>query len=141
MSLYAPHQVAEAKAAITLSRVVAETTKLTRAGTNRWIAVCPFHGEKTPSLSVYDDHFHCFGCNAHGDAVAWLMKARKMTFCAAMLHLGATPEGGRPQAVQTTPDAASAGTQRHAGRSTARMDRGHPSPRHPRRALFQEPWP
>jgi hypothetical protein len=103
MSLYAHHQVAEAKAAVTLSRIVGETTKLTKAGPNRWVAECPFHGEKTPSLSVYADHFHCFGCNAHGDAVAWLMKARKMTFCAAMAHLGATPAGGRPQAIQPPP--------------------------------------
>jgi CHC2 zinc finger/Toprim domain len=35
--------------------------------------VCPFHSEKTPSLHIYADHFHCFGCGAHGDRVDWLM--------------------------------------------------------------------
>jgi CHC2 zinc finger len=35
--------------------------------------VCPtFHSEKTPSLHVYADHFHCFGCGAHGDRIDWL---------------------------------------------------------------------
>lgn len=34
---------------------------------------CPFHDDSTPSLHVYNDHFHCFGCGAHGDAVDWLM--------------------------------------------------------------------
>ena len=34
---------------------------------------CPFHADSTPSLHVYPDHFHCFGCGAHGDSVDWLM--------------------------------------------------------------------
>jgi flavodoxin len=28
---------------------------------------CLFHAEKTPSMKVYNDHFHCFGCGKHGD--------------------------------------------------------------------------
>lgn len=35
---------------------------------------CPFHGEKTPSLHVYDDSWHCFGCGEHGDAVDLVMR-------------------------------------------------------------------
>jgi len=34
---------------------------------------CPFHDDSTPSLHIYTDHFHCFGCGAHGDAIDWLM--------------------------------------------------------------------
>jgi CHC2 zinc finger/Toprim domain len=34
---------------------------------------CPFHADNTPSLHVYADHFHCFGCGAHGDHADWLM--------------------------------------------------------------------
>ena len=34
---------------------------------------CPFHDDRTPSLTIYHDHFHCFGCGAHGDHVDWLM--------------------------------------------------------------------
>jgi DNA polymerase family A/CHC2 zinc finger len=34
---------------------------------------CPFHADSTPSLHIYPDHFHCFGCGAHGDHVDWLM--------------------------------------------------------------------
>ena len=30
---------------------------------------CPFHEDHIPSLRLYDDHFYCFGCHAHGDAV------------------------------------------------------------------------
>ena len=37
--------------------------EVNRAG----FAVCPFHTDNDPSLKVYDDHYHCFGCGAHGD--------------------------------------------------------------------------
>lgn len=30
---------------------------------------CPSHEDRVPSLKLYDDHFHCFGCGAHGDVV------------------------------------------------------------------------
>ena len=30
---------------------------------------CPFHDDRTPSLKLYDDHYHCFGCQATGDVI------------------------------------------------------------------------
>ena len=33
------------------------------------IACCPFHKEDTPSFRVYKDHYHCYGCGAHGDVI------------------------------------------------------------------------
>jgi DNA polymerase I-like protein with 3'-5' exonuclease and polymerase domains len=33
---------------------------------------CPFHEDDTPSLHVYRDHYHCFGCGAHGGHLDWL---------------------------------------------------------------------
>jgi hypothetical protein len=39
---------------------------------------CPFHADSTPSLHLYDDHFHCFGCGAHGDHIDWLMMVEGM---------------------------------------------------------------
>ena len=39
---------------------------------------CPFHADSTPSLHIYPDHFHCFGCGAHGDHVDWLMMIEGM---------------------------------------------------------------
>ncbi len=47
----------------------------------RTMAVCPFHDDKTPSLLIDSSreqgrqHFHCFSCGAHGDAID-LVKAR-----------------------------------------------------------------
>ena len=41
-----------------------------RYGTvRRGFMLCPFHEDRVPSLKLYDDHFHCFGCGAHGDVV------------------------------------------------------------------------
>ena len=30
---------------------------------------CPFHGDHTPSMKLYEDHFYCFGCGKHGDVI------------------------------------------------------------------------
>lgn len=30
---------------------------------------CPFHDDHNPSLRLYEDHYYCFGCHSHGDAV------------------------------------------------------------------------
>ena len=30
---------------------------------------CPFHNDRTPSMKIYQDHFHCFGCGEHGDVI------------------------------------------------------------------------
>lgn len=38
--------------------------KVNRSG----MAVCPFHNDKNPSMKV-DKRFHCFACQADGDAV------------------------------------------------------------------------
>jgi hypothetical protein len=40
---------------------------------------CPFHDDSTPSLEIYNDHFHCFGCGAHGDAISWLTEAEGLS--------------------------------------------------------------
>ena len=31
------------------------------------MACCPFHDDRTPSMKLYPDHFHCFGCGQAGD--------------------------------------------------------------------------
>ena len=90
-----PHFRVEAdrlKAAVSIALVIGETMPLTRTG-RTLTALCPFHGEKTPSFHVYTDgHYHCFGCGAHGDVFSWLMQARGMSFREAVEYL----QGARP---------------------------------------------
>ena len=40
---------------------------------------CPFHAEKTPSMRIYQDGYHCFGCGAHGDAVDYVAQVMGLT--------------------------------------------------------------
>ena len=47
----------------------------------------PFHAEKTPSFYVYEDGYHCFGCGAHGDAIAFVMQADGVDMAAAVASL------------------------------------------------------
>ena len=42
---------------------------VTRSG----MIACPFHNDKTPSMKV-DRRFHCFGCQADGDAVDFVSR-------------------------------------------------------------------
>lgn len=46
---------------------------LKRAGKS-WVALCPFHKEKTPSFGVVEskDFWYCQGCGAGGDAVGFV---------------------------------------------------------------------
>jgi len=38
---------------------------------NNYVALCPFHNEKSPSFYIYTsgNNYHCFGCGAHGDII------------------------------------------------------------------------
>jgi len=58
---------------------------------------CPFHDDSTPSLHVYDDHFHCYGCGAHGDAIDWLMIVEGLDRDAALLLLEHGPLNPTPR--------------------------------------------
>ena len=33
------------------------------------MVLCPFHRERHPSCKLYEDHYYCFGCQAHGDVI------------------------------------------------------------------------
>ncbi|MFM7414955.1 MAG: DNA primase [Alphaproteobacteria bacterium] len=76
----------ELRARTPLPGLIGRKTRLLKSGRN-WKGCCPFHGEKTPSFYVYDDHFHCFGCGAHGDAVTFVMRADGAQFMEAVERL------------------------------------------------------
>jgi DNA primase catalytic core len=45
---------------------------------------CPVHGERTPSCKVYQDHFHCFGCGVHMDAIGFVQHMEGCDFWGAL---------------------------------------------------------
>lgn len=65
--------------------LVSEHLALRRVGT-RWVGLCPFHGEKTPSFSVNAEAglYYCFGCQAKGDAITFVREIEHLDFAAAV---------------------------------------------------------
>src|SRR5271169_4749459 len=78
----------ELKARTPLVSLIARRVALKRSGRD-WKGCCPFHGEKTPSFTVYHDHFHCYGCGAHGDAIGFTMRCEGLDFGEAVERLAA----------------------------------------------------
>ena len=56
---------------------------------NTSVGLCPFHNEKTPSFTVYNDtqSFYCFGCGAGGDAVTFIKKIENLDYMDAVKAL------------------------------------------------------
>ncbi len=86
-----PQWLDELRARTTLSTLVGQSVKLTKAG-REYKGCCPFHNEKTPSFYVNDEKgfYHCFGCSAHGDAIRWMTDQRGLAFMDAVKELAAT---------------------------------------------------
>ena len=93
------HDVDAIKRAHPLAQVVSSSgVRLTRSGPSSLKGCCPFHDDKRPSLIVdeRDDHFHCYGCRAHGDVISWVMRREGIGFTAACDLLSEQPARPRP---------------------------------------------
>lgn len=78
-------RVARTKEAISIDQVVGLYVPLRLSGAKR-IGRCPFHEDRTPSLVCFPQTrtFHCFGCGAHGDALAFLGRYLNLSFLEAL---------------------------------------------------------
>jgi len=78
---------------ITPSEVIGRYIELNKDGAE-YSACCPFHGDSTPSFKVNDKKgfYHCFGCAAHGDPIAFVMEYRGISFREAVNEI----TGGQP---------------------------------------------
>lgn len=83
--MYTPDSLQELKLRIDIGEVISPYVNLQRQGSASK-GLCPFHDEKSPSFVVQKGakHYHCFGCGAHGDAIAFLMLYCKMSFSEAV---------------------------------------------------------
>ncbi|MCH7508653.1 MAG: DNA primase [Proteobacteria bacterium] len=84
--------------------------QLKKAG-REYKACCPFHDEKTPSFTVSQakQFYHCFGCNAHGTALGFIMEYDRLEFVEAVETLAASmgmevPHESGPSAPRRDPD-------------------------------------
>lgn len=71
-----------------LVSIIGRHTTLKRSG-NEFRGCCPFHGEKTPSFYVnpQKNMYHCFGCQAGGNALGFLRDYENLTFMEAVKEL------------------------------------------------------
>lgn len=69
-------------------KIIGEYVDLKRSGV-RYLGLCPFHGEKTPSFSVHgaQQFYYCFGCAESGDVFSFLMKYHNYDFPTALRYL------------------------------------------------------
>lgn len=81
-------QVAEIKSRVDIAQIIGEKIALKQRG-HRFLGLCPFHSEKTPSFTVSPEMgiFKCFGCGAVGDVFTFLEKHDGMTFVEALEFL------------------------------------------------------
>lgn len=88
MPMYRQESIDEVRDATDIVDLISEYVTLKRSGKN-FMGLCPFHSEKTPSFSVNREKrmYHCFGCQAGGDAIAFLMEHEGLDFVDALEKL------------------------------------------------------
>jgi len=76
------------KQAVDVLDLIGSAVPLKRIGT-RYVGLCPFHREKTPSFQVdaAAGLFYCFGCGAGGDVITFTMRHWNLTFPEAVKYL------------------------------------------------------
>ena len=78
------------KSSIDIVKVAGEYVRLKRVGaTGRYLGLCPFHQEKTPSFNVNQPRqfYKCFGCGVGGDVFKFVMQIEGLTFSEALTQL------------------------------------------------------
>ncbi len=80
--------VAQVRAATDIVALIGEHAALKRQG-QRWVGLCPFHTEKTPSFSVNAEEgfYYCFGCQKSGDAITFVRETEHLDFVEAVRRL------------------------------------------------------
>src|ERR1700690_4327846 len=76
------------RAASDIVDVIGAYVPLKKAGAN-FVALCPFHKEKSPSFNVNPQKqiFHCFGCHKGGNVFTFVKEFENLTFPEAVRRL------------------------------------------------------
>src|SRR5580658_2179999 len=85
---FSPQTLEQIRAASDIVEVIGSYLPLKRAGAN-FLALCPFHKEKTPSFNVHPQKqiFHCFGCHKGGDVFTFVKEYENIDFPEAVRRL------------------------------------------------------
>src|SRR5438477_9459713 len=81
--------VEQLKSSVQIETVIGEYVRLRKSGVNRYVGLCPFHSEKTGSFTVHAarQFYYCFGCQAKGDVVNFVMEMEHVSFYEALKSL------------------------------------------------------
>lgn len=80
--------VEQIKQVASIVEIASQYTSLKKRG-RRFVGLCPFHSEKTPSFTVDDERqlYHCFGCGAGGDIFTLVMEKEDLSFPESVRYL------------------------------------------------------
>jgi len=86
--LIPPATLEQIRAASDIVEIIGGYFPLKRAGAN-FVALCPFHREKSPSFNVnpHKQIFHCFGCHKGGDVFTFVQEYEHIPFMDAVRRL------------------------------------------------------
>lgn len=85
VALISDDSLERVKQAADIVEVISAHTDLRRQG-SRWVGLCPFHEERTPSFSVDagEKLYHCFGCGVGGDTIKFVEEKEGLGFAEAV---------------------------------------------------------
>ncbi len=80
--------IEQIRQAVDIVQIMGEYLKLKKRG-SRYLALCPFHTEKTPSFSISQEKqlYYCFGCGKGGTVFTFLMEHEGMSYVEAVKYL------------------------------------------------------
>jgi DNA primase len=86
--MVSPSTIEQIRNASDIVDVIGGALPLKRAGAN-FVAICPFHKEKSPSFNVNPQKqiFHCFGCHKGGDVFTFIQEYESISFIEAVRRL------------------------------------------------------
>lgn len=91
MARILPEDIAVVRERARIDEVIGDQVTLKPAGGGSLKGLCPFHDERSPSFHVTPAKglYHCFGCQAGGDVIDFVMKTDMVTFAEAVEKLAA----------------------------------------------------
>ena len=86
MPFYPDDVIQQLKSQADISLVIQQFLPLKRTGTNRYVGVCPFHDDHSPSMTVNPTLgiYKCFACGAGGDVFKFVKEHEKIDFTGAV---------------------------------------------------------
>lgn len=83
-----PDTIEEVKQRVDIVDIISEHVVLRKRGKD-FVGLCPFHSEKSPSFTVSQTKqmYYCFGCQAGGNPMKFLMDLEKRSFAEVVLDL------------------------------------------------------